>query len=240
MATFVLVHGTGCGGWVWQKLTPFLRIEGHDVYSPTLTGLSDQNHRLSCGVNLTTHITDIANLIFYEDLTDAILVGNSYAGMVITGAAEKIPERLKLLVYLDAYLPDDGQSEADLLPAAVFTARQAEAAENGGLIQPPAPALFGVSDPPLVEWITARMTPHPLSTYTEAVPAGGARSAAIPRIFIHCTGNPTTTPDLFAPSAAKAKSRGCQVRELATGHLAMLTAPRELAAILLQELELKE
>lgn len=237
MATFLLVHGTGCGGWVWQKLTPLLRAGGHEVYTPTLTGLSDRKHLLSCGVNLSTHITDIVNLIFYEDLSNVILVGNSYGGMVITGVATKIPERLKLLVYLDAYLPDDGQSEADLLPAEMLAARQADAAEHGGLTQPPPPGIFGVTDPVLADWVKTRMTPHPLATYMEPVPAGNARSAAIPGIFIHCNGNPSTTPDLFSPFADKARAKGWQVNELSAGHLAMLTAPRELAEILRQATE---
>jgi pimeloyl-ACP methyl ester carboxylesterase len=237
MATFVLVHGTGCGGWVWQKLYPLLHAAGHEVYTPTLTGLSDRNHLLSCGVNLTTHITDIANLIYFEDLSDVVLVGNSYAGMVITGAAAEIPERLKLLVYLDAYLPDDGQSESDLLPAEVFAARQAEADLHGGVIQPPPPGLFGITNPQLTDWINARMTLHPISTYTEPVPAGDARSKAIPRLIIHCTGNPATTPDLFAHSAAKARANGWPVKDLATGHFAMISDPNGLAAILLEALE---
>jgi pimeloyl-ACP methyl ester carboxylesterase len=237
VATFILVHGTGCGGWVWQKLAPLLRGKGHEVFAPTLTGLSDRNHLLNCGVNLTTHITDIVNLILYEDLSDVILVGNSYAGMVITGVAAKIPERLKLLVYLDAYLPDNGQSEADLLPSEMLAARQADEVEHHGLIQPPPPAIFGVTDPILENWVKARMTPQPIDTYTEPVPTGDARSAAIPAVFIHCTGNPDTTPDLFAPSAAKARARGWQVNELKAGHLAMLTAPQQLATILLQALE---
>ncbi len=240
MATFVLISGTSCGGWIWQKLTPFLRDSGHQVYSPTLTGLSDRAHLVNCGVNLTTHITDVANLIFYEDLTNVILVGNSYAGMVITGVANRIPERLKLLVYLDAYVPDDGQSEADLLPIEVFAARQADAAAHGGLIQPPPPALFGVTDPVLEEWVKTRMTPHPLATYTEPVPAGNARSLGIPRIFIHCTGNPRSTPDFFSTSAEKARDRGWQMIELEAGHLAMLTASHQLAEILLQALKMEE
>jgi pimeloyl-ACP methyl ester carboxylesterase len=191
-------------------------------------------------VNLTTHITDIVNLIFYEDLSEVVLVGNSYAGMVITGVAAKIPERLKLLVYLDAYLPDDGQSEADLLPNNVYATRQADAAEHGGLIQPPQPIIFGVTGPVLEKWVKARMTPHPFATYTEQVHTGDARSTALPRIFIHCTGNPDTTPDLFPPSAAKARDRGWQVDELEARHLAMLTAPHKVAAILLQALEKQE
>src|SRR5574340_543741 len=114
--TFVLVHGSHDGGWIWQKLAPLLRAAGHTVYTPTLTGLSDRSHLLAYGVNLTTHITDVANLLYYEDLSDVVLVGNSYAGMVITGVAARTPERLKLVVYLDAYLPDDGRSELDLWP----------------------------------------------------------------------------------------------------------------------------
>jgi pimeloyl-ACP methyl ester carboxylesterase len=234
MHPFVLVHGSNGGGWVWQKLAPLLRTAGHETYTPTLSGLSDRSHLLSCGVNLTTHITDIVNLLVYEDLSDVILVGNSYAGMVITGVAAKVPERLKLLVYLDAYVPDDGQSEADLWPPARRAIAEAAEAETKGLAQPPAPALFGITDPALVDWINARATPHPTATYSEPVPAGNARSAAVPRVFVHCTGNPPTTPPVFAPFAAKARARGWQVHEIATGHMAMLTAPQELAVLLLE------
>ena len=237
MATFVLVHGTSCGGWVWQKMAPLLRAGGHEVYTPTLSGLSDRNHLLNSKINLSTHITDVANLLFYEDLSNVILVGNSYGGMVITGVAAKTPERLRLLVYLDAYLPEDGQSEADLLPKEMLAARQADAAEHGGLTQPPPPEIFGVNEPALVNWTKTRMTQHPLATYMEPVPAGNARSAAIPGIFIHCTGNPATTPDLFSPFAKKARVKGWQVIELPAGHLAMLTAPREVAEILEQLVE---
>lgn len=237
MATFVLVHGSNGGSWVWQRVAPLLQGQGHQVYTPTLSGLADRKHLLMCGVNLTTHIYDVANLLFYEDLSNVILVGNSYAGMVITGVAAKVPERLKRLIYLDAYLPDDGQSEADLLPAEMFAARQAEAAAHGGVLQPPPPGLFGVTDPSLMEWINARTTAHPIATYTEPVPAGDARSAAIPRTFIHCTGNPVTTPDLFGSSAGKAKAKGWEIIELAEGHLAMLTAPDKVAKILLETVE---
>lgn len=229
--TFVLIHGSNDGGWIWQKLAPFLRTAGHAVYAPTLTGLSDRSHLLDCGVNLTTHITDVANLLFYEDLSDVALVGNSYAGMVITGVAARVPERLKLVVYLDAYLPDDGQSELDLWPAEMRAAVEAEAATSG-LRQPPPPALFGVTDPAMADWLTARMTPQPLATYTEPVSTGGAGSAALRRVYIHCTEGAVTTP-IFTPFAAKARARGWEVRELAANHIAMLTAPHEVARLLL-------
>lgn len=231
MATFLLVHGSFCGGWIWQKLAPLLRAAGHEVYTPTLTGLSDRAHLVECGVNLTTHIKDIANLIKYEDLSDVILVGNSYAGMVITGVAANVPERLKLLVYFDAYLPDAGQTELDLwleeMRAAILTEKEADR----GLRPPPSATWLGVTDPDMAAWLSARLTPQPLATYTEPVPAGNPESGALPCVYVHCTGGPTTS--LFATFAAKARARGWGVRELAAGHVAMLTAPREVASMLL-------
>jgi pimeloyl-ACP methyl ester carboxylesterase len=234
MAIFVLVHGSNGGGWVWQKVTPLLRAAGHEVYAPTLSGLSDRSHLLHCGVDLTTHITDVVNLLSYEDLSDVLLVGNSYAGMVITGVAARSPERLRLLIYLDAYIPEDGQSEADLWSPERRAIAQAAEAATSGLAQSPPPAIFGVTDRALADWINARVTPQPVTTYTEPVPSGDVRSAALPRVFIHCTANPPTTPDGFGPFAAKARASGWPVYELATGHLAMLTAPREVAELLLR------
>ena len=229
---FVLVHGSSGGSWVWKRLAPLLRAAGHDVYAPTLTGLADRAHLLDCDVDLTTHVTDIAELLVFEDLSEAILVGNSYAGMVVSGVAARVPERLRCLVYLDAYLPDDGQRAVDLWPPE----RRAFAvqAESDGLARPPPPAMFGVTDALLEAWIEARMTPHPVATYTEPVAAGNSASRALRRVFIACTGNPPTTPDVFGPSAAKARALGWDVHDLAAGHLAMLTAPDELAALLLR------
>ncbi len=232
MATFVLVHGTGCGGWIWRKLTPLLRAAGQEVHTPTLTGVGDRSHLLNCGVNLTTHITDVASLLFYEDLSDVVLVGHSYAGMVITGVAAKVPERLKLLVYLDAYVPADGQTESDLWPAEMRAGILADEAAGRGLREPPSLDFLGITDPKMAAWVKARVTPHPLATYTEPVPIRSAKGAALPHIFIHCTEGPTTP--VFAPFAAKARAAGWEVHELATGHCAMLTVPQEVAEILLR------
>jgi pimeloyl-ACP methyl ester carboxylesterase len=229
--TFVLVHGSHDGGWIWHKLTPLLQNAGHAVFAPTLSGLSDRAHLLPCGIDLTTHITDIVNLVTFQDLTEVLLVGNSYAGMVITGVAAQIPERLRLLVYLDAYLPEDGQSEVDLLPPGMRAARQAEAQANGGVTLPPPPSVFGVTDSTLADWLRARMTPHPWATYTEPVPHGNSASRAIPRAYILCTGGESVS--IFAPFANKARAAGWPVYELAQNHIAMLTAPDEVAQILL-------
>jgi pimeloyl-ACP methyl ester carboxylesterase len=187
-----------------------------------------------CGVSLTTHITDVANLLFCEDLSQVVLVGHSYAGMVITGVAAQVPERLRLLVYLDAYVPDEGQSEADLWSAEMRAARQADAAAHGGLTQPPPPAILGVTDPEMAAWVEARWTPQPWATYAEPVPGGSASSAVLPRAYIHCLGGPTTTTPGFAPFASRARASGWEVRELAAGHMAMLTAPRDVAGSLLE------
>ena len=158
MATFVLVHGIGCGGWIWQKTTPLLRNAGHDVCTPTLTGIGDRAHLLNCGVDLTMHITDITNLLRYEDLTDIVLVGHSYAGMVITGVAASVPERLRLLIYLDAYVPEDGQIESELWPPEMRAAIQADAAAGRGLRPPPSPEFMGIADPEMAAWLRARVS----------------------------------------------------------------------------------
>ena len=232
MTTFVLVHGTGCGGWIWQKMAPLLSVGGHAVFTPTLTGVGERSHLLNRGVNLTTHITDIASLLFYEDLSEVVLVGHSYAGMVITGVAANAPERLKRLVYLDAYVPDDGQTESDLWPAGMQAEIEADEAADRGLRQPPSLDFLGITDPEMAAWVKARLTPHPLATYNEPVPVGNAKSAALPRAFIHCLSGPTTP--VFAPFAAKARAGGWEVHELATGHSAMLTMPLEVAELLLE------
>src|SRR5438132_4781326 len=115
MATFVVVPGASAGAWSWNRLViPMLRRKGHDVYAVTLTGLGERIHLASPEVDLETHIQDVVNVLFYEDLRDVVLVGHSYGGMVITGVADRAPERLRQLVYLDAAVPSDGQAIADL------------------------------------------------------------------------------------------------------------------------------
>lgn len=113
-ATFVLVHGAWAGGWAWKRVAPLLRAHGHDVFTPTLTGLGERVHLASPDVNLTTHIQDIANLLVYEDMKDAVLVGWSYSGMVVAGVQDSVPDRLAHVVYLDADVPRDGESDFDV------------------------------------------------------------------------------------------------------------------------------
>ena len=232
MATFTLVHGSWHGGWCWQKVAPLLRESGHEVYAPTLTGLGARSHLLNCGVDLSTHITDVVSLLHYEDRSEVILVGHSYAGMVITGVAAKAPERLGCLVYLDAYVPADGQSEFDLWPPEQQATAREDMAAGRGMRQPLAPGVLGITDAALADWVGARLTPHPLSTYEQPAPLGVPTSAVLPRVYIHCTEGPIAPR--FATFADQARAASWDVREIATGHDAMLTAPNELASVLLE------
>lgn len=231
MADFVLVHGTGHGGWCWQKVAPILRAAGSNVFAQTLTGVGDRAHLFDGGVDLTTHITDVSKLLFYEDLTNVVLVGHSYAGMVITGVAATAPERLRQLVYLDAYLPDEGQSEVDLWPSDMRAQIEAGAQAGDGRRPPPSPEEMGITNPAVADWVRDRITPHPMATYTQPVPTGNSRSAALPRAYITCTQGPLTT--VFGPFAEKARAADWDVREIEAGHDAMLTAPEAVAKLLL-------
>lgn len=230
MATFVLVHGSFGGGWCWRFVTPKLRYLGHEVYTPTLTGLGERAHLLKCGVDLNTHIEDVTKLLFYEDLSKIVLVGHSYAGMVITGVAAKMPERISKLIYLDAYVPLDGQNEVDLWPPPTPEGLFVRPSGPNEMRFPPPPSAFGVTDSKLSEWVAARLVPQPMSTYLQASPNSTPESKAIPRAYIVCTAS--SMLKVMAPFAARARSEGWQVRELASDHEVELLNPKELANIL--------
>ena len=193
--------------------------------------MGDRVHLLRCGVDLNTHIEDVANMLFYEDLSCVTLVGHSYAGMVITGVAAKIPERIGKLIYLDAYVPLDGQSEVDLWPPPTSEDQIFKRPSGPNEVRlPPPPSAFGVTDSKMIEWMTPRLVPQPMSTYLQAPPASTPESRAIPRAYIVCTAS--SIPRVMAPFAARARSEGWQVREIAADHEVELTHPQELADIL--------
>ncbi|MGE0253328.1 MAG: alpha/beta hydrolase family protein [Alphaproteobacteria bacterium] len=235
MATFVLVHGSWHGGWCWRDLAPLLRRDGHEVHTPTLTGCGANVHRLSRDIDLTVHADDVVNLLFYEDLKDVILVGHSYAGLVVAAAAPRVAERLRSLVFLDAYIVPPGGRGFDLWDEARVTAARAALAGTAPWRDPLGPAALGIEDEALARWTAARMTPHPLATYETPLPADTEASAALPRLYIRCAAGPIA--HLFAPVEAQVREWGWQVRSLDTGHDAMLTAPAPLAALLLAHAE---
>lgn len=243
-ATYVLVHGAWHGGWCWKKVAPVLRNAGHEVYTPTLTGLGDRSHLGGPDVTLSTHIEDIVKLLSYENLERVILVGHSYAGMVITGVAERAPERLSHLVYLDAFVPEDGQSQVDITAPqreqrAAMEARVRD--EGNGWALPslrPGPwepylrEQWRITDDADVHWMLARLTPHPFATMTEPVRRVNAAAAALSRTYIRCTAVPSASFDRFA-AAARRPGSGWAYAELQSAHDAMITAPNELSAALM-------
>jgi len=236
VATFVLVHGGGHGGWCWQRLTPLLRSAGHEVYTPTLTGLGERAHLLGPDIDLDTHIGDVVAVLKYEDLRDVILVGHSYGGMVITGVADRAPSRVGHLVYLDAATPSDGQSLADVASGMMQMARSmAKIVDGVELVlnyMPEAGRFYGVTDDAAVEWMQGRLTPHPWKTFEQGlrlIDEGAVRR--IPRTDIVCA-----TPMGGASGLSQEqRTRGAdRVFEIDTGHDLMITEPQKVADILLQ------
>jgi pimeloyl-ACP methyl ester carboxylesterase len=179
MATFVLVHGTTAGGWVWKDIAKPLRQAGHDVYTPTLTGLGERVHLLSREVGLHTHITDIVNVFRFENLRNVVLVGHSYGGMVITGVAEQIPQRIKELIYFDAVVPLDGESTINAMGETIREQYEVMVEEQGDgwLI----PVQHGPND------IPAMNTPHPWKSWTDPLTARNPVALALPRTYVRFT-----------------------------------------------------
>jgi pimeloyl-ACP methyl ester carboxylesterase len=227
MATFVLVHGGWAGGWQWREIATRLRAAGHDVYTPTLTGLGERVHLAHPDVDLDTHIQDILMVLEYEDLHEVILVGYSYSGMVVTAVAERAPERLAQLVYLDAFVPSDGESLATMIgPELVAILEQVAQAYGDGWRVP--------HDPP----DAPRRTPQPVKPMYQPVTVTNPAAARLPRTFIYCTQEkeamgPMGVPITQVAASAKADARW-GYRELDSGHVPLETAPQELADILLE------
>jgi pimeloyl-ACP methyl ester carboxylesterase len=231
MASFVLVHGAWHGGWCWVRVARLLRNAGHDVFTPTLTGLAERAHYRGTPINLTTHITDIADLLRWENLNDVILVGHSYAGAVISGAAAHEPARIRTLVYLDAFVPQPGQSVSNLRSDAARANTIQSASSNGAWLPPISAAHFNVN-PADAAWVDSQCTPHPLGCFLQALPESGA--ALVPnRRYIFATNYPNTPFRQFRDPLSK--DPAWRVDEIATGHDAMLDDPAGLAALLLRE-----
>jgi pimeloyl-ACP methyl ester carboxylesterase len=229
--SFVLVHGSWHGAWCWDLLAPLLRAAGCGVLTPDLT-MPAGSANAACRLSLDTHIGDVVRALGPDDGARLVLVGHSYAGMVITGAAARVPERIALLVYLDAYLPGDGQSLLDLWAPDERAAALHELAHGAGLRPAPTPAELGIMDPARAAWVEAKLRPHPLSTYAQAVAAPAAVLGRIPRAYVHCTRGPTAAR--FAPFGEAARRMGWPVRELAAGHDAMIGDPQATASMLLE------
>jgi len=231
-ATFVLVHGAWHGGWCWREVAAILRGAGHRVTTPTLTGLGERSHLLAPGIDLDLMVTDIINHLFFEDLGDVHLVGHSFGGPVISGVADRVPERLASLTYLDSIWLESGEAPADLVAPEVWAERAAEAEERyDGLALPvPSPEMFGVTDPEMTAWMTARLTPHPMASYTTPLHLDHPPTNGVPARYVVCT-EPAYAP--LAPHAERARAAGLETVDLAGPHDAMVTHPEATAGILL-------
>jgi pimeloyl-ACP methyl ester carboxylesterase len=224
MATFVVAHGAWSAGWVWKKMRPLMRGFGHEIFTPTYTGLGERVHLLSPNINLDTHIQDILGVLECEDLNDVILIGHSYGGMVATGVADRASKRIRRVVYLDAFVPRNGQSLADLRVVPMKANRKA----GEWLVTPnPAPPDTPESD---IAWITPRRFPHPLKCMLQKVKLTG-EVEKLPRTYIYCTR--PAPDDGFRQFAKRAKKEeGWQYLEIDASHNPHVTNPGTLARML--------
>ena len=241
MANIVLVHGAWHGAWCWQRVVSLLVRAGHRVHAPTLTGVGERVHLLSPLITLETHIADVANLIEAEELQDVVLAVHSYAGMIGTALADRMPQRLRHLVYVDAIVPLPGESASSTHASAVREARLAAAAAAANYSYPaPDPTAFGLSGADHA-WVGRRQTPQPGNAYVTPLQFDPHRVAAVPRTFVDCTAPPLPTIDVVRGRVRDARfwdgswvgGGGVRLVELATGHDAMVSAPAALTEIVM-------
>ena len=228
MATFVLVHGAWHGAWCWRRVARLLSQSGHEVFTPTLTGVGERSHLLTSEINLDTHILDVVNVMKWQELNDVVLVGHSYGGMVISGVAERLEKSILSFVMLDAFFPETGQALIDLKPPA---AREhfLTAARNGALTIPPRPAaMFNVNEKDRI-WVDTQCTPHPTRRFLQKLTLTRARERVRNKAFIRATGYPS---EPFDRGLASARAKGWRVYEMACGHDIMLDMPERLAELL--------
>jgi pimeloyl-ACP methyl ester carboxylesterase len=231
MATFVLVHGAWHGSWCWARVRHALADRGHAVFTPTLTGIGERSHLLSRDIDLQVHVEDVANLIRWEQLDEVILCGHSYGGCVISGVAEALPDRIAALVYLDAFLLENGECLHDLLPDEHRELQVSLANEHGqGWQVPPIPGEVFNVNPIDRDWVDRQCTMQPLATFQQRIRLTGAASRVPRNHHIFASGWEGTP---FGPSHERAKARGWTTSEIASGHDVMLDAPEALASELL-------
>jgi pimeloyl-ACP methyl ester carboxylesterase len=239
MANFLLVHGAWHGAWCWQRVLPALVKDGHHAHAVTLTGVGERAHLLHPGIDLETHIQDVMAAMDAEEMRDVVLVVHSYAGMLGTAVADRRPERLRHLVYLDAVLPEPGESWSSTHASATRDARIAATQSHPLHCFPaPDPSVFGLSGEDQA-WVARRQTPHPGGPYTQALDFNPLRVASVPRTFINCTKPPLPTIDssrqrMVDPTFwGGAWLPGSQVLEMQTGHDPMVSDPLGLVQRLL-------
>ncbi|MBV8791278.1 MAG: alpha/beta hydrolase [Pseudolabrys sp.] len=227
--TFVLVHGAWHGGWAWTRVVERLRAKGHAVYAPSLTGLGERAHLLHPDVDLSLHIEDVLGVVHYEDLSDVVLVGHSYGGNVISGVAEKVGGKIRSLIFVDAFIPDDGQSVLDIVQPAVANAIRAAAARGDKTVPVRDAAAFLVNEKDRA-WVDRLANPQPIGTFLEKIKLTGARDQ-LPRAYVRATGYANVA---FDAAFARAKAEGWRTYEVDCGHDIMINEPDRLTEILIE------
>jgi pimeloyl-ACP methyl ester carboxylesterase len=229
--TFLLVHGAWHGGWCWRRVADLLQARGHTVFTPTLTGLGERSHLMRTGINVSTHITDIVNVMKWEELSGVVLCGHSYGGMVVSGVAEQLADKIASIVFLDAFLPDSGDAMVDVTSQA--TRERIKAAAERGDIGVPAPpaAMFKVNEKDQA-WVDSLCGPHPIGCMTEKIKLTGARERIAKKAYIRAGAYPN--PGFDAALARAKADRSWRVYDVPCGHDVMVDMPERLAAILIE------
>lgn len=236
MSTFVLVHGAWHGSWCWKRVRKILQDAGHEVFTPTLTGVSDRSHMSSPEINLDTHITDIVNLIRWEELSNIVLCGHSYGGAVVTGVADQVPDKIGSLVYLDAFVPEDGENLQQHIPPEQFAQLlEGMKAVGDGWAMPPIPAeVFQVNQADR-EWVDSQVTLQSVATFQQPIKLTGDIAKVNNVTYIRASGFKEGSP--FPPFLEKAKAKGWATHEIACGHDVMVDKPEELSELLVGSID---
>ena len=231
MTTWLVAHGAWSAGWAWKKMHARLRAHGDELVVPTYTGLGERLHLARSDIDLSTHVADLLGVVEYRDLRDFVLIGHSYGGMVASALADRLAERVRALVYLDAFVPRDGESLFDLIaPAARARMREAARTHGEGWRVPPNPTPAD-TDPADVAWITPRRVFQPMRTFEEPVKLSGALEG-LPRTYIYCTRVASGDPfRVFAESARAAA--GWRYLEIDASHSPHITCPDLLTELLI-------
>jgi pimeloyl-ACP methyl ester carboxylesterase len=219
--TYVVAHGAWSSGWAWKKMHPLMQARGHRLFTPSYTGLGERAHLASPNVDLDTHITDVVNALVFEDLRDVVLIAHSYGGVVGTGVADRARDRIRRLIYLDAFVPEDGKSFFEL----TGQGDQIRKAAVDGWRVPPNPPPPDTS-PEDVQWMATRRLHHPIKTFEQRFTLTKG-PLTMPRDYILCTKSPA-----FDSYAAKATAAGWGVHRLDASHNPHITIPDQLMNLL--------